>query len=512
MTDLHHRLDALKKSLGGLPLARTLSGRLLLLTILFVMLAEVLIFVPSIANFRDTWLKERLAAAQIASLALEATMGDEVVEDVEAELLRNAGVLQVSLRRNEKRILILAPEDVPMADASFDLRAASAFTLIVDAFEALFAQNRIIMVKGEPVLSGGELIDVLINESDLQTDMWTYARNIMTLSIIISVLTALLIFVSLRTLLVKPMDHLARNMVEFRKRPEDAGRIITPKSDVAEIRMAEQELADMQSQVHKSLKQKTRLAALGEAVSKINHDLRNILASAQLVSDTLADSDDPKVQRLAPKLVSSIDRAVALATNTLKYGRVEEAPPEKRAVFLSKLVDDVGAQLGLPEGGHIHWQNAVQPDVTVHADADQLFRILLNLGRNAAQAINTQDKADQDHVIEIVARPNAINGSGMLDIDIRDTGPGLPDKAKDHLFEAFTGSARKGGTGLGARHCQGINGSPWGHHRSCAKQFGRLFIPYLFAPPVSGVIIPCFNGMPKHICIMRITAHGRQRI
>jgi len=450
MNDLHQRFDALKKSLGGGPMARTLSGQLLLLTVLFVMLAEVLIYVPSIANFRDTWLKERLAAAQIASLSLEATMGDRVMPDLESELLRNAGALQISLQRNERRILMLGTDNIPMADASFDLRDTSPMILIRDAFVALLnGDDRVILVKGEPGFGGGELIEILIDERDLRDAMLIFSRNILTLSIIISILTAVLIFISLRTIFVKPMNNLARNIVEFREKPEDPHLTIAPQSHVAEIRIAEEELASMQTELRNSLKQKTRLAALGQAVSKINHDLRNILASAQLVSDSLSSSDDPKVQRLAPKLVSSIDRAVDLATNTLKFGKAEEPAPRKTNLRLAKVIDDVGTHVGLPQDGRIKWVNAVENGTEVFADPDQLFRILLNLGRNSAQAIEAQKPVASEDKIEVRAQPSQIDGTSAIDIEVIDTGPGFPEKAREHLFEAFSGNARKGGTGLG---------------------------------------------------------------
>ena len=79
----------------------TLSGRFLILTIVFVMLAEVLIFVPSIARFRLDYLNTRIERAQIASLALLAD--DMLAPELEAELLQNAGVYNVVLLRNETR-------------------------------------------------------------------------------------------------------------------------------------------------------------------------------------------------------------------------------------------------------------------------------------------------------------------------------------------------------------------------------------------------------------------------
>ncbi len=61
------------KKLSLPPLARNLSARLLLLTIAFVMLAEVLIYAPSVGRFRLVYLEERLAAAHLAILTLDAT-------------------------------------------------------------------------------------------------------------------------------------------------------------------------------------------------------------------------------------------------------------------------------------------------------------------------------------------------------------------------------------------------------------------------------------------------------
>ena len=84
----------------------TLSGRFLILTTVFVMLAEVLIFVPSISRFRQDYLEDRLERAQIASLAL---LADDMIESsLERELLENAGVYNVVLRRDEMRQLVLS--------------------------------------------------------------------------------------------------------------------------------------------------------------------------------------------------------------------------------------------------------------------------------------------------------------------------------------------------------------------------------------------------------------------
>ena len=131
-------------------MVNTLSGRFLILTTVFVMLAEVLIFVPSIARFREDYLRDRLERAQIASLAL---LADDMLDtDLEKELLQNAEVFNVVLRRDEVRQLMLSsPIPNPIA-ATYDLRDPGAVTLIRDALRQLVTpENRVIRVIGAPV-------------------------------------------------------------------------------------------------------------------------------------------------------------------------------------------------------------------------------------------------------------------------------------------------------------------------------------------------------------------------
>ena len=178
MTESQNSPDDQDATTTGFPLGRSLSGRLLLLTIVFVMIAEILIYFPSTANFRVTWLEERLAAAQIASLSLEATMGEEVRPELEAELLENAGVLQVVLHRDQIRMLMLARDELPMVDQSYDLRDRNLLTLIFDAFMTLFAEDRVILVKGTPQFGGGELIEIIIDETEIALrDLHLFAQH-----------------------------------------------------------------------------------------------------------------------------------------------------------------------------------------------------------------------------------------------------------------------------------------------------------------------------------------------
>jgi signal transduction histidine kinase len=423
-----------------------LSGKLLMFTILFVMVAEVLIFVPSIANFRNTWLADRIGAAQIAALVLEAAPDDMVPVELESDLLAQVGAFTVAHKRGDTRRLLAISDMPPAVDRHDDLRETRVFSAIVAAFDTLlYGDGRVIRVIGDAPLDG-EFIEIVIDETPLRRAMLTYSVNILTLSIIISVITAALVYFALNWLLVRPMRRLTETMVRFSEDPEDASRIVEPSGRSDEIGVAERQLAAMQRQLAGMLAQKNRLATLGLAVSKINHDLRNMLTSAQLLVDRVSTVRDPLVQRLAPKLVRTLDRAAAFCANTLKYGSAHESPPQRRLLDLAALVDDVGDTIGLSGHASIRFVNAVDREIRIDADPDQLFRILMNLVRNALEVLEGQGKGDSAHdMIRISARREG----AVVTIEVADTGPGLPEAARAHLFEAFHGSTRAGGTGLG---------------------------------------------------------------
>jgi signal transduction histidine kinase len=421
-----------------------LSAKLLVLTILFVMLAEVLVFVPSVSNFRRQWLIERLAAAQIASLAAEAAPGGQLPAMLRDELLKQAKVKAIAVKRAESRVLIIEMDMPADIDASYDLRHASWFALIADALMVYVApDDRVIRVIGEPGFHDGEFIEVVMGEGPLKADMIRYGLDILGLSILISIITASFVYLSLDALLVKPMTKLTWNIVRFSERPEDPTRIISPSKRRDEIGTAERELSAMQKELADMLSQKTRLAALGLAVSKISHDLRNILSSAQLLSDRLITVRDPTVQRLVPKLIASLDRAIRLCARTLDFGQAQEVPPRRMRFALVPLVTEVGDALGLPRPKLIGWKLDIEEALEVDADRDQLFRILTNLCRNAVQALESESSSAGEIVVA------ARREGAVTIIEVADTGPGVPERARAHLFKAFQSVARKGGTGLG---------------------------------------------------------------
>ncbi|ACM02310.1 sensor histidine kinase [Cereibacter sphaeroides] len=419
----------------------TLSGRFLMLTAAFVMLAEVLILVPSVARFREDYLLLRLEKAQIASLALLAA-DDMIAPDLEAELLANAGVYNVVLRRDEVRQLVLSsPIPVPV-EQTYDLRFAGPLGLIRDTFMDVLDKQGVIRVIGEPVESGGQQIEVALERGPMRKAMLEHGARVLVFSALISMVTALLLFLAVRRLLVVPIRRVVTHMTAYAEAPEDARRVIAPTAGIRELREAEEALQMMQTQLIGALRQKERLAQLGGAVAKISHDLRNILTTAQLFADRLSASDDPAVARAAPKLVGSIRRAVSLCESTLTFGRAEEPPPQIARVPLRRLMEEVAEAESLVADASVGCLIDVAPNMVIRADGEQLYRVLGNLVRNARQALET---AGRPGTIEL----SAGEGEEEWWIKVGDTGPGLPPKAREHLFTAFQGGARKGGSGLG---------------------------------------------------------------
>jgi signal transduction histidine kinase len=152
------------------------------------------------------------------------------------------------------------------------------------------------------------------------------------------------------------------------------------------------------------------------------------------------------VQRFAPKLMRSLERAIAFCQSTLSYGRAQEATPDRRTILVEGVVAEVRESAGLAADASITWISAIERGLTVDADPDQLFRVLLNLVRNAAQALETRPADDGSaQQIRITGRREGT----VAIIEVSDTGPGVPEKTREHLFKAFQTSGRPGGSGLG---------------------------------------------------------------
>ena len=430
---------------------RSLSSKLLALTILFVFIAEIVVLIPSVARQRLNWLNARLDAAYLVGLALDAPGGEMIEPNMAEKLFATANILGVTLDREGARMLIMTPKltaDQSKIMRYVNLNYEAPPQHVSDAWGSVFSRgDHSIRVIGRAQYASGDYVDMFVSQAALRNDLLEYARNVLLLSLVISSLTAMLVYWSLDRMIVRPVRRLTRNMTVFELNPEDESALLEPGGRADEIGLAERNLASLERRTQSLLKERRRLAALGAGISKISHDLRNILASAQLMSDRLSKSEDPRVSKLAPRLISALNRAIALSRDTLSYARMEPAALKLEEVSLAKLVDDVFDDTASTE---VETRNDISEDAIVLADSTQLYRAIFNLVRNAVEAL-TDPSAGEGNAEnlgrEIAAR--ARKEGELLVISIADNGPGIPENARAHLFEPFKGSVKPGGSGLG---------------------------------------------------------------
>ena len=423
-----------------------LAGRLIMLVVAFVMTAEVAIFVPAVANMRFYWLRSHLSAAHVAALTFAGAAPGAISEHLSRDLLRSTGARLIVLDADGTR-RILASDDMPTKiDAVYDLRTPSWPSLLSAAFDAMVApQGRVVtLLSAAP--AAGDAIEVTLDEAPLQRAMYAFAGRLLTYSLLLSIFVAVMVAFALHRMILRPVRRLTTSIVDFGFDPGDRTRIIQPSDRTHEIGQAERALAVMQEALATELVQKKNLANLGLAVAKINHDMRNMLASAQLLSDRLANLTDPLAQRLAPKLVATLDRAIRFCQATLTYGRAADEPPRPRPLNLRALVAEAAETVAPFANGAVRIENEVPETLEVTADAEQMFRILLNLLRNGVEAL---ERAGASPGLLPVVDVRAWKDNATTIIEVSDTGPGVPPAIRPKIFSAFQNSSRPGGTGLG---------------------------------------------------------------
>lgn len=414
-----------------------LSTKLLILTAVFVMLSEIFIYLPSIARYRLGYLNNVLSDAHLATLALDAAPDNMVSPDLSRRLLSHSRALVIVKRMEQGPRQVLIADMPPRVSRRVSLGNPMFFPLVWDAIDTLInGGNRVLRVVGPSPRDPATSLEVLIRDDQLRRGMVQYSSRILFLSLIISFFTAGLVFLTLHWIIVRPVKRLTENMVRFSDDPTDEARMLSPSGRTDEVGLAEHEYRHMQKNLLTTLRQNERLAALGAAITRINHDLRNMLASAQLVSDRLESSKDPGVQRIAPTLVRSIDRAVRLCTQTLDFARDSKSARKTEPFFLHELFLELAAVHG-PEHPEASFTGDMAGDLTIVADRGQIFRALSNLMRNAAQAGATS--------VTVAAR---LENTKAV-IDVQDNGPGLPDDIRESLFKPFKTRPGTGGTGLG---------------------------------------------------------------
>jgi signal transduction histidine kinase len=396
------------------------------------------VFLPYIAHERRTWLAERV---DDASLALLAAAGESIAPERHPDLLHVFNAVAIRLTGPDGAVKVIGDASA-LADTQVDLDRENLITGIPQALRVLLLRDGgLLAVTTDSRFLPGARLELLLQEQALSRSLRQAAADFGGLALLIAGVTGGIVYLAVLVLLVRPMRRLTGSIAAFRTNPEgtpplDPDRVTVLSND--EIAVAGRELAAMQQELRGALWRNARLAALGTVVAKVSHDLRGILTPALLTAERLQLNPDEKVQRAGETLVQAVDRATELVRRTLDYAREGPPPLVLSPVELALLVNQAAETarplrpLGLP----LRLDNFIDPLLMVHGDRTQLFRVLANLLRNAAEA--------GARAVRVSAQQQSL----MVMVEIADNGPGLPDPVRDELFRPFA-SMRRGGTGLG---------------------------------------------------------------
>lgn len=430
----------------GKVISGSLSRKVLIMAIGFVMIAEMLIFIPSAAFHRQEWLDDRAAQAGHLTLALTGVPDFSGSEMLAKQFMKDTNILMLSTKREGRTELILG---LPPDSANFqiiDIREAKRVPSFRDTFSSFFgSSDGHLRVLADPLMPEHEYLEYIVPKASLQAELRSFSRNILLLSLAIAIITGSLLYLALSMVIVNPVAQLADALSEFRRDPDSRASNVPDSGRRDEIGQLQREFSDMKQSVRASLKQQDRLAALGLAVAKINHDLRNVLTSAQLVSDRIAMDKDERVANMGQRLVRAVDRGVKLCAEVLNFSQASDEPPELQFTRISLLIGEAAGDV-LDQFSNIQFKNNVPSQLALDIDPDHTYRIFHNIFRNAAQAMSSMS----DDLREPMLTVKADIVDGMHEFHIIDNGPGLPEKARNNLFKAFASSSgSQKSTGLG---------------------------------------------------------------
>jgi signal transduction histidine kinase len=423
-----------------------LAARVLAVTLAFILLAMGLFYSTRLVAFREMWLHNKIAAAQTAVEAFNADGATPLPGDLSRRILNSVGVKSIAIVTPAGRRELVLPGFSPESAEAITTDDSSYFEGIEATFRELFAAPGRVVKVGSATPPDEAPIEVTFDEKPLIEGLWRVSHNFLNISLTIAAVVTCVLWAALWTMVLRPVRRLTSNIIAFGESPQDASRVIVPSGRRNEIGRAETALAVMQGSLAHELAQRKRLAELGMAVARINHDLRNMLSAAQLISDRLAAIPDPLAQRLAPRLVATLDRAIQFCQSTLTYGAGREVSQVRRCFDLREMVRQVVEAAHAERGDSIDYDIDIPPRFDLYADPDHIQRVLENLSRNAAQALVAKGAED--------GRPKAIRFAairteGLALIEISDTGPGFPADQAERIFEPFHTSTSQAGAGLG---------------------------------------------------------------
>ncbi len=424
----------------------SLSGKLLLITICVILLAQLLILVPAAARFRENWLRQHVQMAETSAMLLHVITPDDLSAKEWVRIFDTLNIYDITRTINGRETYIALNENVPNLPISEEnIVPNTTFGDVLDMARSFYYRGQRILKlhNNKSVLSG--TIEITIHEKPLFNALVGYVREVLLSTILLSLGVGVVLYSVLRHIFVKPLRLLALDMRRFRSAPESYIAPLHRKPRFDEIGALAHNFEELQLEISEALKRKAHLATLGLAVAKISHDLRNILTAAQLMSDRLFLQMDEKTRDYLTRLVQTIDRAAELCQSTLMYGKLSAVEIHKTNIALAPLVAEVAGGLDLSVS-KIALKTDIPEGFMINADGEYMFRIILNLLRNSKQALQEQDPDPPNPAPAITLA--ALNSQNGVEIHVRDNGTGIPSSLQANLFMPFQSSSHAG-TGLG---------------------------------------------------------------
>ncbi len=294
-------------------------------------------------------------------------------------------------------------------------------------------QERLILIGGEKK----EKKEVMIYEDEHPYfNRYTLVKCLLAVALFVVTLMALLLL-WFRQKFINPLYHTVQAIHRFTDDPNNLMTMLIASDREDEIGFLQRELTRMQVMYRISLKQYQHLAALGAAVTKINHDLKGLLSTALLAGESINKSADPKTRKKIRLFVTIVERTIKLCGQLLSYVREEKKTTFITRVDLNGLLKSLSADLRISAKGETKIRTKLQSTQPIQGDTDNLYRAFRNIGQNAIEA-----KAKELTI--------KLNGDGKhVHVNFVDDGPGLSIEASKSLFKAFAHSSKVGGSGLG---------------------------------------------------------------
>src|SRR5579872_6622983 len=160
-----------------------LAGRLLLVAIGFIIVTQIVWFVPRVASYRESQLRDRLSAADTAALVFTAAPDGMLSKELTKQILDSVGAQTIAIKtHNTRRLLAMADTPPPVTD-SYDLRDASTWDSIEAAFRGFVApKNAVLKLIGNAPM-GGDFLEITLDEKRVNNVVWGYAGRFLRASL-----------------------------------------------------------------------------------------------------------------------------------------------------------------------------------------------------------------------------------------------------------------------------------------------------------------------------------------